>query len=160
MPIVHTKLLGILDVKPIDTFVLLQIARGSDVVTAGAGFTGCVITVCVPTHPFALLVAVIKYCILCWFTLSGFTSRSVIVVGTELLPALAPVILPGLVPIVHYKSHVESCWRLHSIDAFVLLQIAARGSDVVTAGAGFTGCVITVCVPTHPFALSVAVIKY
>ncbi len=133
-----------------------QIARGADVVTAGAGFTDCVITVATPRQELALSCAVTTYCIVCLIVWLGSVSTSVIVVPVGPLPGLAPVIFPGLAPIVHVK--LLGILPVRPIDVDRPLHIA-DGVAVVTAGAGCTVLVIVFAGPKQPFVDS-AVTRY
>jgi hypothetical protein len=137
VPIVHANVLGVLAVKAILVAMPLQIAAVGAVVTSGVGWTVTVAMIlnAVPTHPFSE-VGVTRYSTEPEDTALGFVSTWLITLPD---PALAPLILPTIVPIV--QVNVLGTVAVNEIFGLPPLQIAA-GGVFVTAGSGLTVTVI------------------
>jgi hypothetical protein len=136
VPIVHANVLGALDVSVMFGLVPLQIEVFAALVTAGVGFTVTVMVNGAPTQLPVVEVGVTMYCTVPAVVLLGFKSVWLIV---EADPAVAPVIPPVMVPIVH--ANVPGALAVSAIFVFVLLQIALVAA-FVTAGVGLTVTVI------------------
>jgi uncharacterized protein Usg len=154
LPIVQVKVLGALAVSAMFGLVPLQIAFVAGFVTAGVGLTVTVIVYGVPTHPPVVEVGVTIYCTLPAVALLGFVNVWLIV---DPFPALAPVMPPVIVPIVH--ANVLDALAVSEMFGPVPLQMAAVAA-VVTAGVGLTVTVIVYGAPTHPPVVDVGVTIY
>jgi hypothetical protein len=98
VPIVHVKLLGVLDVKAIFGLDPLQILAVAAFVTTGVGLTVTTILNAEPTHRSAVEVGVTRYS-------TDPEAELLRLVRTWLIvppdPADAPITLPVTVPTVH-----------------------------------------------------------
>jgi hypothetical protein len=101
VPTVQEKLLGALAASVMFGEVLLQIAAVAGLVTAGLGLTVIVIVNGAPAQLPVLEVGVTIYSTLPAVALLGLFNVWLMVVPD---PALAPVMLPVMVPIVHAKE--------------------------------------------------------
>jgi hypothetical protein len=154
VPIVHANVAGALDVSAILGLVLLQIAVVAAFVTAGFGFTVTVIVYGVPTHPPVVEVGVTIYWTVPATALLGLVNTSVMFAPP---PAVAPVIPPLTVPIVHVN--VLGALDVSVIFGLVALQIEVV-AELVTAGFGFTVIVMVNGAPAHPPVVDVGVTIY
>jgi hypothetical protein len=136
VPMVQVKLLGVVAVSEMFGLVLLQIATAAGLVIAGVGFTVTVMVNGAPAHEPVVDVGVTMYCIVPAVELLGLTSVWLIVVPE---PALPPVILPLIVPIV--QLNVDGAVAASTMLGLVLLQIEAV-AGLVIAGLGLTVTVI------------------
>jgi len=143
VPIVQLKLLAAVAANVILGLVALHILAVDAFVTAGVGLTVTVIVYKVPTQLPVTDVGVIKYCTEPDVALLGLVSTSLIVPP---LDALAPVIPPVIVPIVHV--YVLGVLTVNDIFGLVLLQIL-EVAEFVTTGLGLTVTVIVVAVPAQ-----------
>ena len=100
VPSVHAKLEGVLAVNAIPGPVPLHVDVLADVVTTGDGFTVTVIVYGLPIQVPAVEVGVTIYSTLPAVALLGFVNTWLIVLPDA---ALAPVILPVMVPIAQVK---------------------------------------------------------
>jgi hypothetical protein len=132
--------------------VPLQIIAVLGVVTTGFGFTVTVMVKGVPGQEPDVEVGVTIYCTVPAVVLSGLISVWLIV---DPEPALAPVMPPAIVPIVHVN--VLATLAAKAMFVPVPLQIVFVVA-VVTVGAGFTVTINVAGVPVHPFADGVIVI--
>jgi ABC-type proline/glycine betaine transport system permease subunit len=119
VPTVHAKLLGALAVSAILVPVLLHIAFVAAVVTAGVGLTVTVIVYGDPTQPPVVDVGVTMYCTLPAVALLGLLSVWLMFAPD---PAVAPVMLPLIVPIV--QVNVLAALAVSGMLVVVALQIA------------------------------------
>ena len=134
-------------------FVLvpLQIVFVAEFVTAGAGFTLTIIILVGPVQDPVMDVGVTRYSTVPWDVVLGLVSIWLMVAPK---PALAPVMLPEIVPIVHVKLLCAVAAKI--IFGLVPLHIVAVVA-VVIVGTGLT-VTITVCgVPTQDPPMDVAV---
>ena len=136
-PIVHEKLAGTLEVSVMFGLVPLQTVAVAEFVTTGLGFTVTVIVngaggVQLPVTD----VGVTMYCTEPAAVVLGFVNVWLMVFPE---PALAPVIPPVTVPIVHAK--VLAVVDVSEMFGLVPLQIAAV-AGLVIAGVGLTVIVI------------------
>jgi hypothetical protein len=154
VPIVHAKLLGALAVSAIAGLVPLQVLAVAAFVTAGFGLTVTVIVKGEPTHDPVVEVGVTIYSTLPAAALLGLVSTWLIV-APEL--ALAPVIPPVFVPIVHAK--LLAALAVSAIAGLVPLQVLAVAA-LVTAGIGLTVTVMVNALPTHDPVTDVGVTRY
>jgi hypothetical protein len=154
VPIVHANVLGALAVSAMFGLVPLQIAFVAAFVTAGVGLTVTVMLYGAPAQVPVVDVGVIMYCTVPGTALLGFVNVWLIE-GPE--PAVAPVIPPLMVPIVH--ANVAEALDVKVIFVLVALQIDAV-AGFVTAGVGFTVTVIVYGAPTHPPVTDVGVTIY
>jgi hypothetical protein len=154
IPMVQIKLLGIEAVKLILAPAPLQIVAVLAVVTTGAGLTVTVIVYAAPAQEPAVEVGVIIYCTVPAVPLLGLFNVWLIVAPE---PALAPVMLPVIVPIVQTKLLAIEAVRL--IFELVPLQIT-KVFDVVITGLGFTVTVIVREEPAHEPVVVVGVTRY
>jgi hypothetical protein len=136
-PIVHEKFAGVVDVSAMFGLVALQMVAVAAFVTTGLGFT---VTVMVNGAGGVQLpvtdVGVTMYCTEPAVALEGLVNTWLMVLPD---PAVAPVIPPVIVPIVHAKLLAADAVR--EIFGEVLLQIDTV-AGLVTAGVGFTVTVI------------------
>jgi hypothetical protein len=134
-PIVQVKVLGALALSGILVVVLLQIATELGTpVTIGVGFTVTVIVYAPLAGQLPVVeVGVTRYSTVPAVVLLGFNKVCVIVFP---LPALAPVILPVIVPIV--QANVLGTVAFNGMFVAVLLQIAKVAGTPVTTGVGST----------------------
>jgi hypothetical protein len=132
VPIVHVKVLEVLADNARLGLVLLQIASVAELVTTGLGLTVTVIVNGEPAHPPVVEVGVTIYCTVPAVELLGLVRVWLMVPP---LPAVAPVIPPVMVPIVHAKF--AGALDVSVIPVPVPVQIAAV-AELVTAGVGFT----------------------
>jgi hypothetical protein len=146
VPTVHANVDGALEVSVMFGEVALQIAAVAGFVTTGFGFTVTVIVYGAPTQLPVVDVGVTMYCTVPAVALLGLVSVWLIVVP---LPALAPVILPVTVPIVH--ANVDGALEVSVMFGEVVVQIAVV-AGFVTTGEGFT---VTVMVNAGPVQLPV-----
>jgi hypothetical protein len=136
-PIVHEKFAGVVDESAIFGLVALQIVAVAELVTTGLGFTVTVIVngaggVQLPVTD----VGVTMYCTEPAVALLGFVSTWLMVLPD---PAVAPVIPPVTVPIVHAKLLAVVAPR--AMFGLVPLHIELVAGFVI-AGVGFTVIVI------------------
>jgi hypothetical protein len=137
VPIVQVNVLGAVAVNAIFVAVALQMAAVLAVVTAGVGLTVTVIVYGAPGHVvLAVDVGVTIYCTVPAVELLGLFNVCAIVLPD---PAVAPVIPPVTVPIVHVN--VLGADEVSAMFVAVALQIDAVLA-VVTAGVGLTVTVI------------------
>jgi hypothetical protein len=153
-PIVHVKVLGALDVSVMFGLEPVHIEDAAAFVTAGLGLTVTVIVNGVPGQLPVIAVGVTIYCTEPAVALLGLVSVWLIVLPD---PALAPVIPPEIVPIVHVK--VLGALAVRLMFGLVALQIATAAA-LVTAGVGFTVTVIVYGAPTQPPVVDVGVTIY
>jgi uncharacterized protein Usg len=151
-PIVQAKLLGALDVKVIFGPVPLQVLTVAGLVTVGIGLTVTAIVYAAPAHEPVVEVGVTIYCTVPPVTLLGLFSIWLIVAPE---PALAPVMLPVIVPIIQVKLLGADAVKL--IFGLTPLQIVAV-VGVVTTGTGLIVTVIVKGVPGHEPVVEVGVI--
>jgi hypothetical protein len=140
VPIVHVKLLAALDVKVIAGPEPLQVTAVAPFVTAGVGFTVTVIVKADPVHDPTVEVGVTIYSTVPATELLGLVSTWLIAPPE---PALAPVIPPEIVPIVHIK--LPGTLDANVIFGLVPLQVLAV-AGLVTMGVAST---VTVVVSKH-----------
>jgi ABC-type proline/glycine betaine transport system permease subunit len=132
VPIVQANVDGADDVSAMFVAVPLQIDFVDAVVTAGVGLTVTVIVYGAPAHDPVTEVGVTIYCTVPAVALLGLVSVWLMVPP---LPALAPVMPPVIVPIVHVN--VDGALDVSAMFGLVALQIAAVAA-LVTTGVGFT----------------------
>jgi hypothetical protein len=133
LPIDQTNVLGVVAVKVIFGLVLLHVPAAGALVIAGVGNTVTVAVIVngAPTQP-ALEVGVTTYSTLPDETELGLVNTWLIV---EPLPAVAPLMLPVIVPIV--QENVLGVVADKAIFGLPPLHILTEG-DVAIAGIGFT----------------------
>jgi hypothetical protein len=154
VPIVHVKLLGALDVKLMLVALPLQIDFVAAFVTAGVGLTVTVMVNGLPAQLPVIDVGVTIYCTDPAVALLGLVSVWLMV---EPEPALAPVMLPLMVPMVHEKLlGAVAAREMFGLDPLQIAVVAA----LVTAGLGFTVNVIVNGVPGQLPVVDVGVIMY
>lgn len=137
VPMVHANVLGVLAVNAMLVAVALHIVAVFAVVTTGVGFTVTVMVYGVPGQAgVAVDVGVTMYCTLPAPVLLGLFNVCAMV---EPAPALAPVMPPVTVPIVHVN--VLGAVAVSAMLVVVPLQIAVVAA-VVTTGRGLTVTVI------------------
>jgi hypothetical protein len=137
VPTVQVNVLAAVAVNAILVAVPLQIAAVFAVVTAGVGLTVTVIVYGAPGHAVvAVDVGVTIYCTVPAVALLGLVSVCAMVLPD---PALAPVMLPVIVPTV--QLNVLAAVDVNAMFVAVPLQIEAVLA-VVTAGVGLTVTVI------------------
>jgi uncharacterized protein (DUF433 family) len=139
VPMVHANVLGAVAVKGILVAVLLQIATvaGTPAI-AGVGLTVTVIVYgALAAQLPTVEVGVTRYWTVPAVVLLGLPSVCAMVLP---LPALAPVMLPVIVPMVH--ANVLGAVAVNGILVAVLLQMAAVAGTPVITGRGFTVTVI------------------
>jgi hypothetical protein len=154
VPIVHVKALGALAVKVILGLVPLHVLAVAALVTAGTGFTVTVIVKAAPTQEPVVAVGVTMYLTVPAVELPGLVSIWLMVVPE---PALAPVMPPVMVPIVHVKA--LGALAVKVILGLVPLQVLATAASV-TAGDGFTVIVMVKAAPAQEPAVEVGVTMY
>jgi hypothetical protein len=154
VPIVQLKLAGALDVRLILVLVLLQIDVVAGLVTTGVGFTVTVMVYGAPAQLPVVEVGVTIYSTVPDAELLGFVSVWLIVAPD---PALAPVMLPVIFPMVH--ANVLGAVAARAMFGLVALQIATV-EGFVTAGVGFTVTVIVYGAPGHVPVVDVGVTIY
>jgi hypothetical protein len=136
-PIVHAKVDGVLEVSARLGLVLLQMASVAPLVTTGVGLT---VTVIVNGEAGVQLPVVddgvTMYSTVPAVALPGLVNTWLIVLPD---PAVAPVIPPVTLPIVHAK--LLAVVAVREMLGLVLLQIATV-EGLVIAGVGFTVTVI------------------
>jgi hypothetical protein len=136
-PIVHEKFAGVVDVSAMFGLVALQMVAVAAFVTTGLGFT---VTVMVNGAGGVQLpvtdVGVTMYCTEPAVALEGLVNTWLMVLPD---PAVAPVIPPVIVPMVHEKL-------LAVVDVSAMFGLAPLQIDIVEglviAGVGFTVIVI------------------
>jgi hypothetical protein len=136
VPIVHEKLLGADAVSAMFGLVPVQMEAVAELVTAGVGLTVTVIVYGCPAQPPVVAVGVTRYWTVPAVVLDGLTRVWLMVLPP---PAVAPVIPPLMVPIVHVK--LLGTEAVSAILVAVLLQIEYPAA-LVTTGAGLTVIVI------------------
>jgi hypothetical protein len=136
VPTVQVNVAGALEVSVMFGLVALQIETVAGLVTAGLGFTVIVIVNGAPAHPPVVDVGVTIYCTVPAVALDGLVSVWLIVVP---LPALAPVMLPVTVPIVH--ANVLGALEVRVMFGLVPVHVDAVAA-LVTTGVGLTVTVI------------------
>jgi hypothetical protein len=137
VPTVQVNVLAALAVRAILGLVLLQVENALAVVTTGLGLTVTVIVYAVPGQAgVAVDVGVTIYCTVPAALLLGLLKVCAIVFPE---PALAPVILPVIVPTVHVN--VLAALAVNAMFVAVAWQIVAVLA-VVTTGLGLTVTVI------------------
>jgi uncharacterized protein Usg len=134
-PTVHVNVLGTLAVSARLVLSLLQMLTGV-FVTAGFGLTVTVIVYGSPGHAFVVEVGTTRYSTVPEAALPGFVSTWLIVLPD---PAIAPVILPVIVPTVHVK--LLGALAVNAMLGLVPLHVTAVLA-VVTTGVGVTVTVI------------------
>src|SRR6266542_3100302 len=154
VPMVQLNALATLAVKLILVEVPLQMDFVAAVVTAGLGFTVTVIVEALPAHEPAVEVGVTRYCTVPAVELLGLVNVWLIVVPE---PALAPVILPVMVPMVQLNALATLAVKLILVEVPLQMDFVAA---VVTAGLGFTVTVIVEALPAHEPAVEVGVTRY
>lgn len=130
IPMVQAKLLGALAVKEILGPVPLHVLAVDALVTSGIGFTVTVMVYDEPTHEPVVEVGVTMYSTVPALALLGLVNISLIIVPDV---ALAPVMPPVIVPMVHAK--VLGTFEVKVILGPVPLHVLAVAT-LVTAGAG------------------------
>jgi hypothetical protein len=118
VPIVQLNELGALAVSAMFGLVPVQIELAAAFVTAGVGLTVTVIVYGCPAQPPVVAVGVTIYCTVPAVVFDGLTSVWLMVLPP---PAVAPVIPPLIVPIVHVK--LLGTEAVNGIFVEVLLQI-------------------------------------
>jgi ABC-type proline/glycine betaine transport system permease subunit len=154
VPIVHAKLLAALAVRAMPGPDPLQVLAVAALVTAGIGLTVTVIVNADPAHDPVVDVGVTRYCTLPAVALLGLVNAWLIVAPD---PALAPVMLPVIVPIVHAK--LLGALAVNAIFGPDPLQVLAVAA-LVTAGIGLTVTVIVNADPAHDPVVDVGVTRY
>ena len=127
VPIVQVNVLAALAVSARFGLVALHIDALPELVTTGVGLTVTVIVKGAPGHPPAVDVGVTIYCTLPAVVLLGLVSVWLIVPP---VPALAPVIPPVIVPIVH--ANVLGVLTVRLVFGFPPLQIDCVEIFVIT----------------------------
>jgi hypothetical protein len=145
---------GALAVKAIFGLVALQIEVVAAFVTAGFGLTVTVIVNGAPAQLPVEDVGVTIYWTVPAVELLGLVKVWLIVVPD---PAVAPVILPVTVPIVH--ANVLGALAVSAMFGLVAVQIELVAA-LVTAGVGFTVTVIVYGVPAQLPVVEVGVTMY
>jgi hypothetical protein len=153
-PILHVKVLGVLEVSAMFVFVPLQIAFEEEFVTTGVGFTVTVILYGTPGHEPVVDVGVMMYSTIPAVELPGLVNTWLI---SDPEPAEAPVMPPVTFPIVHAK--LLPAVDVSEMFGLVALQIETA-AGLVTAGVGFTVTVIVYGTPTQLPTEDVGVIMY
>jgi hypothetical protein len=123
-------------------------------VTAGVGFTATVIVNGAPAQLPVVEVGVTRYCTEPCVELLGLVNTWLMVFPA---PAVAPVIPPEIVPIVHVK--LLGALAVRAMFGLVELQIT-DDAGLVTAGVGFTVTVIVYGAPAQLPETEVGVIMY
>lgn len=136
VPTVQLKLLAAVALSVIFVLPLLQIKADEGLVTAGVGFTVTVMVYGDPTQEPAVEVGITVYSTVPAVVLLGFDRVCAMV---DPFPALAPLMLPVIAPMVQLKLLAVVAVRL--ILVVLPLQISAVFA-VVTTGVGFTVTVI------------------
>src|SRR6266542_4214986 len=154
VPMVQLNALATLAVKLILVEVPLQMDFVAAVITAGLGFTVTVIVEALPAHEPAVEVGVTRYCTVPAVELLGLVNVWLIVVPE---PALAPVILPVMVPMVQLNALATLAVKLILVEVPLQMDFVAA---VVTAGLGFTVTVMVKGLPVHEPAVEVGVTRY
>jgi hypothetical protein len=154
VPMFQEKVLGVEAVSAILGLVPLHVDTVGALVTTGLGFTDMVMIYGLPIHDPVTAVGVITYSMLPAVELLGLTSVWLSVVPD---PALAPVIPPVLVPIVHEK--LLGVEEVSTVFGAVLLHISAVAL-FVTTGLGFTVTVIVNGFPIQEPVEEVGVTMY
>jgi hypothetical protein len=139
VPIVHANVLGAVAVRGMFVAVLLQIATAEGTpVTTGVGLTVTMIEYGALAGQFPPVeVGVTRYSTVPAVELLGFANVCAMVFP---LPALEPLMLPVIVPIVHANELGAVAFK--AMFVAVLLQIATVEGTPVTTGVGFTVTVI------------------
>jgi hypothetical protein len=154
VPIVQVNVLGALAVNDMFGLVALQIATVAGFVTAGFGFTVTVIVYGAPAQPPVVDVGVTMYWTVPAALLPGFVNVWLIVAP---LPAVAPVIPPLIVPMVH--ANVDGALAVSAMFGLVAVQIEVDPA-LVTAGVGLTVTVIVYGAPGQLPVVAVGVTIY
>jgi hypothetical protein len=154
VPIVQEKLDGALEVRLIFVPVLLHIDFVAGFVTAGVGLTVTVMVYGAPTQLPVTDVGVTIYSTLPAVALPGLFNVWLMV---DPEPAVAPVMLPEIVPIV--QVNVLGTLAASEMFGLVALQIAAV-EGFVTTGVGFTVTVMVYGAPGQLPVVEVGVIIY
>jgi hypothetical protein len=136
VPIVHVNVLEVVAPNARFGLVLEQIAIVAELVTTGLGLTVTVIVNGVPAQPPVVDVGVTMYCTVPAVALLGLVSVWLIVPP---LPAVAPVIPPVIVPMVHAKFAGALEVSVIPVELPVQIEVDA---ELVTAGVGLTVTVI------------------
>lgn len=154
VPTVQVKVLGVLAVNAILGPVPLHVLAVAAVVTTGVGLTVTSILYGVPAHDPVVEVGVTRYSTVPAAELLGLV-RTWFIVLPEL--AVAPVILPVMVPTVQVK--LLGALAVNAIFGPVLLQVIAVFA-VVTTGVGLTVTIILLATPIHKPVIEVGVTRY
>jgi hypothetical protein len=154
VPIVHANVLVTLAVSEMFGLVPVHVDAVAAFVTTGVGLTVTVIVYGAPAHPPVVDVGVTIYWTEPAAVLPGLVKVWLMVLP---LPAVAPVIPPLMVPIVH--ANVLAALAVREMLGPVPLQIDVVAA-FVTAGVGFTVTVMVYGAPTQPPVTDVGVTMY
>ena len=152
IPTVHVKVLGALDVNPMLVPAPLQMLAVAAFVTKGVGLTVTVIVKVAPTHEPVTAVGVTMYSTVPAARLLGLVKTWLIVALGP--PALAPVMPPVMVPMVHVNVLGVLAVKL-MLGPLPLHAFAV--SAFVIFGEGYTVTVIVKGIPVHEPAVEVGV---